>query len=410
LVKANGACSTCASNYDLVGSICVKSVIACTAYDQYYNCIACNSSYSLAQAVCVPLISIATIPNCKFLNEFGCAQCNQGYRTAADGSCTPAPTGCLILNSDGSCQACQSPYFQLQNGQCSIVGCLQLNGLACVQCNSALGFALTNGVCAIPNCLYFASTGCSVCQGGLLAGSWGCKNTTEIACLICKINEYLGNDGKCHAKNVHCTKYQSGVCVSCCDSFYLDSTSTCQQQQLGCVYSNGVCSSCISPFTFANGTCSISGCITYNAQGCASCDSRLTLSNLICIIPFCQQISGFTCVACIANYQLINQVCVPVDPNCAVKNALNVCLQCKSGYQLSNGVCITLTVGCNYNDGICTSCRAPFMYVPATKTCIIDGCLSYFIGGCSQCDSNYTLLYNSCKLPNCLTSSNGKCL
>lgn len=69
-----------------------------------------------------------------------------------------------------------------------------------------------------------------------------------------------------------------------------------------------------------------------------------------------------------------------------------------------------MKVGCNYVDGICTSCRAPFTYVPESKSCIIDGCLTYFLGGCSQCENKYTLLYNKCKLPNCLTSMNGKCL
>lgn len=359
----------------------------------------------------MPTIKNPVIANCKYFYDFGCAECNQGWRVANDGSCTPAPAGCIVFNNDGSCQACQSPYFQLKNGQCQIVGCTQLNGAACAQCNTALGFTLNNGVCTIPNCIYFTSAGCSTCQGGLLAGSWGCKNTTEKVCLICKTNEYLGNDGQCRPRDVRCTKYQGGFCVSCCENYYLDNTNICQQQQFGCVYTNGVCSSCISPFTLNNGACVINGCLTYNAKGCATCDSRLTLSNFICTIPFCQQISGYTCVSCIQGYQLTNQACVPVDPNCAVKNSANICLQCATGYQLGNdGICASVKVGCNYIDGVCTSCRAPFTYVPASKTCVIDGCLTYFIGGCSQCDARYTLLYNSCKLPNCLTSNNGKCI
>lgn len=83
-----------------------------------------------------------------------------------------------MVGADGKCKICQSPFFQLQNGQCSIVGCLQANGNACTQCNTQLGFTLTNGICSIPNCLYFTNSGCSNCQGGLLAGSWGCKNAT----------------------------------------------------------------------------------------------------------------------------------------------------------------------------------------------------------------------------------------
>ncbi len=69
-----------------------------------------------------------------------------------------------------------------------------------------------------------------------------------------------------------------------------------------------------------------------------------------------------------------------------------------------------MKLGCNYVDGICTSCRSPFNYEPQSQTCVIDGCLSYFVGGCSQCDSSYKLLFNSCKLPNCLISKNGKCI
>ncbi|EFX60318.1 hypothetical protein DAPPUDRAFT_343418, partial [Daphnia pulex] len=286
LVKNNGACSVCASDFDLVGSVCVRTVAGCTAYDQYLNCIACNNSCTIAQGVCVPVLTVTAVPNCKNLGEYGCAECNSGWTAVGNGSCVPTPVGCLVMGSNGNCLTCQSPYFQLQNGQCAFVGCLQASGNACTQCNSALGFSLTNGVCYIPNCLYFTTAGCSTCTGGLIAGSWGCKNTTEKVCLICKINEYLGSDGQCRTKNVHCTKYQNGVCVSCCDTFYLDSSNNCQQQQFGCVYSNGVCSSCLSPFTFSNGICSIGGCLTYNAQGCTSCDSRLTLSNAICTIPF----------------------------------------------------------------------------------------------------------------------------
>lgn len=215
-MKTNGACTVCAWDFDLIGSICVKSIVGCTAYDQLFNCIACNSSYILSQAVCVPIIKTTVIANCKNLYDFGCAECNSGWRVANDGSCVPAPVGCLVVKSDGSCQTCQNPFFQLQNGQCSIVGCLQLNGSTCTQCNAALGFTLTNGVCSIPNCIYFTSAGCSACQGGLLAGSWGCKNTTEKVCLICKLNEYLGSDGVCYKRNVHCTRYQGGLCVSCC--------------------------------------------------------------------------------------------------------------------------------------------------------------------------------------------------
>jgi len=228
LLKIDGACSVCASDFDLVGSTCVRAVTGCTAYDQNLSCISCNSSFTINQGVCLPVFSIPAVTNCRFLSEYGCIECNSGWTAAADGSCRPTPRGCLVVRSDGSCQTCETPFFQLQNGKCAIVGCLQSNESACTQCNSALGFVLSNGVCTIPNCLYFNSNGCSTCQGGLVAGSWGCKNTTERVCLICKINEYLATDGQCRPKSVHCTRYQNGVCLSCCEDYFLDATNTCK--------------------------------------------------------------------------------------------------------------------------------------------------------------------------------------
>jgi len=50
------------------------------------------------------------------------------------------------------------------------------------------------------------------------------------------------------------------------------------------------------------------------------------------------------------------------------------------------------------------------MYTPESESCQIDGCLTYFIGGCNKCTDGYNLLYNSCKIPNCLVSKLGKCL
>jgi hypothetical protein len=134
--------------------------------------------------------------------------------------------------------------------------------------------------------------------------------------------------------------------------------------------------------------------------------------NGLCGLPNCQIVNNFVCRQCITGYALSQScMCQPVDPYCLIKNNINVCLKCKEGYQLGqNGLCTTLQLGCNYVDGRCTSCRAPFVYVPATSSCAIDGCLSYFVGGCQNCSTGYSLLYNSCALPNCLLSKSGKCL
>lgn len=56
------------------------------------------------------------------------------------------------------------------------------------------------------------------------------------------------------------------------------------------------------------------------------------------------------------------------------------------------------------------SCREPFTFNIAAKTCEIDGCSEYFDSGCKVCVKPYKLDYNNCKLDRCVKSKNGKCL
>lgn len=105
----------------------------------------------------------------------------------------------------------------------------------------------------------------------------------------------MGKDGQCYKKDVHCTKYSNGVCVNCCDSFFLNQNNQCKKIQPGCIYKNKQCVECYSPFVFNNGQCVIEGCIEYNRKGCQVCDNRLKLFGDICGLPHCQKIANFKC-------------------------------------------------------------------------------------------------------------------
>lgn len=124
--------------------------------------------------------------------------------------------------------------------------------------------------------------------------------------------------------------------------------------------------------------------------------------------------SGGVCLACVDGYAVGRDgFCYKTVPFCKAYSMDSKCIECSLGYYLdkstSDAVCREQKFGCNYIDGKCVSCRAPFNYVPETQSCEIDGCLTYFLGGCSQCSANYDLRYNSCKLPNCLISHKGHC-
>ena len=70
------------------------------------NCIACDASCVLKNGVCAPVIKFKTIPYCKVITEYGCGQCESGYRIDSKGTCQPSMPGCLIHSYDGSCKQC----------------------------------------------------------------------------------------------------------------------------------------------------------------------------------------------------------------------------------------------------------------------------------------------------------------
>ena len=172
----------------MVNGKCAPSVPKCTKYDANLNCVRCDSSSVLKSGVCTPVITVKDIPNCKVITEYGCGQCQSGFRIDSKGNCQPSLSGCLIHNNDGSCKQCEAPFFQLTKGKCAIVGCTQYCSNGCQKCDSSLGFVLTNNRCEIPNCIYFSNNGCSACSNGLVAGSWGCRQPEGKVCLICKLD------------------------------------------------------------------------------------------------------------------------------------------------------------------------------------------------------------------------------
>jgi hypothetical protein len=156
------------------------------------------------------------------------------------------------------------------------------------------------------------------------------------------------------------------------------------------------------------------GCVKYADNGrCVECNSLFKL-NLegFCAIENCVEINQNGCSKCVDNYQINkNGLCSPYDPFCIARNIYEKCIGCIDGYYVdSSSRCRVATLGCNYIDGICTSCRTPFIYQRQTATCLIDGCQKYFFGGCETCAQPYELRYNSCKLKSCLVSRNGSCL
>lgn len=59
----------------------------------------------------------------------------------------------------------------------------------------------------------------------------------------------------------------------------------------------------------------------------------------------------------------MNGACSPYDPNCVARNLYEKCIGCKEGFYVDkNSRCQPAVLGCNYIDGLCTSCKTPFVY------------------------------------------------
>ena len=224
----------------------------------------------------MPVTNPISIPNCDVANNAGCVQCSDGFRPDSKGGCVFEGYGCLSFNNDGSCNMCDPAYFILKNGVCEVIGCTRFVNGVCQVCNSAYGFVLTSGRCVINNCIYASNRGCISCDNGFVATSSGCATQGSYACTACRVDEYLGSDGRCNKMDNNCNSYVQGVCASCIDGYVLTS-GQCIKTQPGCLYTGSVCTSCSAPFVYFNGRCVIMGCTGYSMTGCVQCDSRLVL-------------------------------------------------------------------------------------------------------------------------------------
>lgn len=88
----------------------------------------------------MPIIQLKPILNCKIQNDYGCNECNTGYRVDNQGNCQVGISGCLLYDSEGHCLGCNNPFFELIAGSCRMTGCLDYRDGFCKSCDSTVGF------------------------------------------------------------------------------------------------------------------------------------------------------------------------------------------------------------------------------------------------------------------------------
>lgn len=153
-------------------------------------------------------------------------------------------------------------------------------------------------------------------------------------------------------RDENCVAYgQNGlICTKCNEGYYIDQKGKCQPTQPGCLYRNGLCSSCSSPFTYqqSSQTCVIENCLQVNRTGCVQCCSPFALlPDQRCGIDFCVRFDANGCLQCKPMYHLNAGRCMADDPNCLAYNLNGTCELCVGSYVLNSvGDCVSGSNSC----------------------------------------------------------------
>ena len=255
----------------------------------------------------------------------------------------------------------------------------------------------------------------------------------------------------CEANDVNCQDYSAYAntqkCVTCRKGyiFSLDGR-YCIREEPGCIYTNGECKSCRTPFSYssADKKCYVAGCLKYSETGCYSCQYPFENSGGKCVIKFCEvydwaqgicsscqggykYIQGrcyredpkcveYTnkgeCKLCITDHVVFEGVCVKADKNCEVYSKNGGCNKCRENYYSSpESVCLPEKPGCIYQRGVCQLCRPPFEFHKPSQTCRIDGCLETSAQGCQTCRFPFESVKSGvCQIPYCLNTRDNACV
>ena len=170
-----------------------------------------------------------------------------------DNKCQPNAPGCVYEGY--TCVSCIQPFqFDAQRGLCYIPGCNKYNQLGCQYCISP--FSLINNNCVIKYCRTYSKKSCLECESGYTVSNEGycvkidpnCLTYKGVDCYQCKDQFSLVND-LCVIKDPNCVAYgQNGLCSSCCQNYHVGVDGKCQPDEPGCIYTNGICTSCSAPF------------------------------------------------------------------------------------------------------------------------------------------------------------------
>ena len=364
-------------NCDIVPYPCVKAEYD-TNYDKFF-CKQCDHGYYLADGYTCERCNRGE--HCvKCGNKDGypgyheCLECEDGYFVNDDHGCSPNPPHCLVYNNQRhKCDACETNYTVMDNGECGFCRVEHCNQCTCERkCQGGYceeGYRLDNFFqceqCQVDNCVNCNSdvTKCDTCADGYkyeeVDGKSKCTYnpiehcktySSPQVCQTCETGYYLESDNSCSPQNVeNCRpgsfsyKSNENYCYTCDEDYYSY---------------NGVCMSCQDVVTNESFTKSYTNM-------CSQCKMSYPTYVPDYIPYYCHKnhctkfetMEMSACKVCEHGYKLDeNKQCVPLVENCRMWNTntyngeeKDLCVECKIGsYMKDDGTCGKCNDECYY--------------------------------------------------------------
>lgn len=335
-------------------------------------------------------------------NKIVCTEPDQGYAFDIDGNIVRCSDTCATCSATDA-TACTSCYGSSQLSGTSCVGCQDANAVSCAgntnwadkciegyspvngKCEACAEYCLSCGVAGAGKCdatgcapgfvVLTGTTNCTLCFNGCAS----CSTRNPSSCESCVPGEYLTSESKCTA----CPS----VCLACTSAT--------------------VCTSCISGYFLASGTCYEIipfPCSAQTQNSCTKCYYGYLFSNGQCTLDSsCNGTS--TCLSCSKNYYLSSGKCLACTTNAAVCDYCKdsdpaVCQQCTTGYYLSGTTCTTCVSAMTG----CTRCKSKFFCTKTGDGYFLEKKSGAFTGKAKACKSTCATCVGFPACQSCVTT------
>ncbi|EMH74601.1 hypothetical protein EHI8A_153550, partial [Entamoeba histolytica HM-1:IMSS-B] len=398
-------CLKCGEGKPVEGDCPERPIVShCVNYSTSGNCVECEEGYYLQDKALQPQICLRCNKNCKKCNSHNkCMLCEDGYKVGSSNMCESVSSEICPNYIMGMCRKCQDGKYSSDEQSCN---------KDCSELHSGCGICNTN-----------KREGCSICDisDGYVLSSDQCVKQPSASLVspngVVQCNDgWFNEDGTCKECNQNfgpkCTKCTATKCLSCSDSYIINSIGICVDKTDCLLEKDSTCYKCVSGKYFDGSSCvdcPLKCTECYNSISCITCENDSYLVNGLCTSTKpenqCTEYLEGRCIKCNVRYYLSNGECLPCDSNCyECFGDKSYCISCNDKHTLQRDGTKSI---CQSDDILNTKCTQMMKAGTGCAICkdgfyrkdvdcqeCIKNCTKCLDGSsCISCEDNF-FLYN----------------